>query len=197
MDINHGISTDLIIKDVKDVVAVFHKYNVPIYMSYGAVLGAVRGKDFIPWDDDVDFDVIAKIDYRTRKAIGWALLDLGFKPQNIGFNVFGRIEPGDVSYNGTEHTGVIVCERNFKFSIFFYEEVGDDLVCTAKLGAPTLIRVPKKFHVKHDKIKLHGQVFETPGPLKEYLSYVYGKDWKTPIRDLHAPNCITGKQKHD
>ncbi len=193
----HQIDPKLIMKDVKDVMAVFAKHKTPLYLSYGAVLGAVRNKDFITWDDDIDFDVIDKIDYKTRKAIGWELFDLGFTPQNIGFNVFGRIEPGEIGYNGTPETGLLVFERNFKFSIFFYERMNNLYVCTPKFQALTLINIPVKFHLNHDKVKLHGVWFETPGPVKEYLAHVYGKDWKTPIRNLHAPNCITGKQKHE
>lgn len=192
MDINHGVKSDVIMKDLKDVMSVFKKFGVKAYLSYGAVLGAVRDKDFIPWDDDIDMDIIDKIDIKTRKDIGATLGDLGFKTQPIMFNVFGRMElaavggEGECRYDGDGETGIIVCERNFKFSIFFHKEEGDEYVCTPKVYAMKLISVPKKFFDKPEKVKLHGETFVTPGPLKEYLTYLYG-DWKTPVRDFHAP----------
>ncbi len=203
MDTLHGVDSKLIMKDIKDILAVFKRYNTHLFLSYGAVLGSVRDKDFIKWDDDVDFDVIQPIDYETRKAIGWALIDLGFRPQPIAFNVFGRMEPGEIGYNGDGETGIIVCERNFKFSIFFYKEEptenndGDvvyEMVCTPKIGAVKLISCLSKFYQKPDTVKLHGVKFTTPGPIKEYLEYVYGKDWKKPIKDYHAPQY---KQRHE
>lgn len=193
IDKEHGIKSDVIMKDLNDVMAVFKHYGVNAYLAYGAVLGAVREKDFIKWDDDIDIDVIDEIDFETRKNIGNTLANLGFRAQPICFNVFGHMEmtamgpENQCRYDGTDKTGIIVCERNFKFSIFFYQKEGNEYVCTPKSGAYKLISNLCRFYDKPGEVKLHGKKFKTPGPVKEYLEYMYG-DWKTPKRDnSHAP----------
>lgn len=185
------VSSAVRMKDLKDVLSVFKQYGVRAFVSYGVVLGAVRDKDFIKWDDDIDISIVDPIDYKTRKAIGWKLFDLGFTPQGISFNVFGRLEPSEIGYNGDDKSGIIVCERGFKFSIFFFEEVdcplhGKEMVCTPKLSSVKLLCSPAKFYEKGEQLKLLGEKFLVPSPLKEYLEYTYG-NWKKPVPGYHAP----------
>lgn len=180
-----------IIKDLETIKEVFDKHNVRFLIVYGVLLGIYRDSKFLPGDNDVDIAIIDKISLETRKAIGWALYDLGFHPQPISFNVFGRMEPSEVGYNGDSETGIIVCERNFKFTIFFFkveecEQHGHEYVCTPKLGALKLISSPTKFYQKTDTIKIGKKKYLTPSPIEDYLSFTYFNNWKDKTDRRHG-----------
>ena len=180
------------VKDLEMIAEVFKKFNVRFFLVYGAVLGFHRDGDFIEHDDDIDLAVIDEIDLKTRKAIGWALYDLGFKPQQILFNVFGRMEPSEIGYNGDENTGIIVCERNYKFTIFFFEietcerHRMNEYVCIPKLGAMKLIATPYPFFKKPATIKINGKSYLVPSPTEKYLEFCY-KDWRDRQGRDHSP----------
>lgn len=171
-------------KDLKEIKGVFDFYGVPFFVAYGTCLGFVRDNDFISGDDDMDIVVTAKIDYKTRKAIGWKLIDVGFAPQPISFKIFDRMEPSEIGYNGDEKSGIIVCRKRVDTSIFFFGEEdcpdhGKEMVCVPKYMSGKLICSPSRFYEKGEWFKFRGEKFLLPSPVKEYLEFTYG-DWKTP-----------------
>lgn len=183
--------TDKRIEDLETIKQVFDKFKVPFFVVYGALLGFYRDGDFLPGDDDIDIAVTANISLEERKKIGHMLLDLGFAPQPIAFNVFGRMEQAEAGYNGDDETGIIVCERNFKFTIFFFTKVdcqfhGPEMLCVPKLGARKLISSPARFYENPAYIKINKVKYLCPAPIEEYLAFTYFDNWKDKTDRRHG-----------
>ena len=54
---------------LNEFISVCAKYNLKYYLIYGSLLGAVRHKGFIPWDDDVDV-AMPRDDYEKFIKLG-------------------------------------------------------------------------------------------------------------------------------
>lgn len=54
------------------------KYNIPYWLDSGCAIGAVREKDFIPWDDDIDV-AIMRDDFNRLKVVLTQELDSKYK----------------------------------------------------------------------------------------------------------------------
>ena len=183
-------------KDLMEVKQALDSLGIRWFLTYGAVLGAIREKDFIAHDDDLDLTIVDPLTYKQRKEIGWLLQDIGFTNQeDMLWNIMGRWEKPSVgwdgkgetcTYNGTEETGIIVAKKRVPVSIFFFKSEGDNYLLIPLPYAIPLLETPKKFYEKGEWIKFKGEKFLIPSPVKEYFEYTYGKDWRTPKEGAHA-----------
>ena len=76
---------------------IFHhicqKHKIPYALAYGNLLGAVRHKGFIPWDDDMDVWVLDEDYERTIRVVQQEL-------KNEGFEFYGvdKTRLGDITF---------------------------------------------------------------------------------------------------
>ncbi|XP_066926834.1 uncharacterized protein RP689-like [Clytia hemisphaerica] len=74
---------------------IFQNYKLPYWVTCGTLLGCVRHKGLIPWDDDLDISVMAKDEERLL-SLRNVLLEEGI--------ILKEAFPGYVMYHKTEST---------------------------------------------------------------------------------------------
>lgn len=75
------------VKILNHIVAVCEKHGLRYYLSYGTLLGAIRHKGFIPWDDDIDISM-PRADYEQLLKVMLANPDKRFvalTPKSKGY----------------------------------------------------------------------------------------------------------------
>lgn len=137
-------------EDLIDIKKVLDKLKIPFFLNYGTLLGAVRDKDFIDGDEDVDIGIFGN---EKREEILEALYKKGFYKRE-----------------GKDDSNICV-NRNVLIDIHLFKERKNDYV-----DGLSHLFIPKKFD-KLKRIKFKGVYFLAPNPTEEYLEFCYG-NWQ-------------------
>ena len=134
--------------------------GLAFYLAYGTLLGAVREKDFIKGDEDIDVYVH---DEKNLLRIIPELYKNDIKICRTDKNTL---------YSFMYHDGCFVdvyTLRRYKFSLWGRK-------CFNLAGCAT----PKKYLVKTQKIEFLNEQFDCPNEPEKILEFWYGEDWREP-----------------
>ncbi|MBR1909871.1 MAG: LicD family protein, partial [Lachnospiraceae bacterium] len=106
-----------LLRMLKDFIAVFEQEGIFYTLSGGSVLGSIRHKGFIPWDDDIDINMPRK-DFEKLKSVfdrtlgdkyvlcapeigeGYGMSHVQIKKRNTVYKAFNELK--------MKHTGVFI-----------------------------------------------------------------------------------------
>ena len=132
------------------------------FLSGGTLLGAYRDGDFIPWDWDVEVNVLTEEASKKEGELLNGLVAAGF-----------LIASSDSS---TENFKIVAVGWGTE-----YEILGRYLRETDDTRTRIMTKVPARFFKTSETVTLRGYDFPAPSPIDQFLEALYG-DWKTPLK---------------
>lgn len=147
-----------VVADMRRVKDLLEDTGAQVYLSGGTLLGAIREDDFIAWDWDIEYMVVAN-DYDRFRFIR-SLFGEGFAVKLQLFSGAPKI---------------VVYRTGMPIEIFEFEH-GVDYYTRAKK-----MKIPSEFFQKTETRSFHSIHFLVPSPVEKYLEWRYG-DWQTPKR---------------
>lgn len=155
MDKKIALENLLILRDL------FEKHGIPMFLNFGTLLGALREKDFIPHDDDVDVGVFAR-DRDAILALMPELEKLGFEMRYVRDERLYKLERRSSELDFF----VAVPKKTLRGRRW-------DLEGKATIAARHLDRL--------DEIEFLGNRFPVPHDPLGVVRSLYGRTWNVPI----------------
>lgn len=183
------------IKLLKIVVDTLDKHDIEYYLDFGTLIGAVREKGLIPWDDDIDISLLYEKDYsKIPLVLDEIKMNYKFRTYLLTFESTKekRKKRGQTIYQEKvsftdDRNFQIAKVRSNKFWIFgrgntcidiFFKYKFEDNSCWLAYGQEN--SVPLEFMSdKTVEIDFCGIKVKILKEYDKYLTYKYG-DWRTP-----------------
>lgn len=147
-------------QNLQELAVVLESAGIKFGIIYGTLLGAIREKGFIPWDEDIDVFMVDE----DRELLHSALWDL----RSVGLELIRK--DGDL-YS--------VMKGNDYIDIYVFRNEGSKRWCNSDV-------LPEKFFGFTDRVDLLGGSYFCPDKPLDFLEHVYGSDWQTPKQNYPA-----------
>jgi len=183
------------IKILKAVVETLDRYNIAYYLDFGTLIGAVREKGLIPWDDDIDISLLNESDYQKMPQVLKEIQrKYGLRTYLFTFETAKRkrqkrgkvIYTEKVSFTSMNHFQIAKV-RNNKFWIFGRGNTCIDIFFKYEFKQKSWWMaygkensIPLEYMSPElEEISFCGLQCKIPKEYDRYLTYKYG-DWKIP-----------------
>ena len=156
MDIQNAEKILLEIKELMD------ELDVIFFLRHGTCLGAVRDKQLIPWDDDLDIGSIIGRNGLDEKSFNETVDK--FKIASF------KAEVNESSF----HIGVELSKQGIPIDWTCYK------ILDGSIYQYPAVKIPIELYDDLKSISFLGTTFFVPNPPEKYLSLKYGSEWYIP-----------------
>ncbi len=152
------------------------RHGILHWLDWGALLGAVRGGEFVPWDGDVDFGVMRE----DRDGI----VALAPEIERAGF----LLDLSEEAYTWR----IVLSPFNFlHVDLFHWRDDNGTLKMRWRNCPEDSWAFPRSFIENLQPVYLYGEPFLAPTPVDELLArYRYGDDYLVPRRGDELDNRV-------
>jgi phosphorylcholine metabolism protein LicD len=172
------------------ITQLFDRYAIPYHLEGGTLLGIVRDKDLLPWDNDIDIS-IPKESISSVKKLKFQLLLKGYKlsskkskiqggPFKVGDQYIFKIKP--LLAYVTRWFIPNYIEKFIVLDVFIKIDQESFTYWQAKR---MLMRVENKYYKSFETVDYQGHSLKVPNHYCDYLTEKYG-NWSVPVKDW---NC--------
>lgn len=113
---------------LKIIADICNRHQIPYWLSSGTLLGAVRHKGFIPWDDDLDIEILEKDHKKLMRILRKELPSfLKIQTNRTDWNYPGV-------YMKIRDTYSAICENNFIDNQYKYRGIYIDIFTVAPIS---------------------------------------------------------------
>ena len=168
-------------KMLQKVTQIMEKNGIPYWLEGGTLLGIVREKRLLPWDNDMDISLI-KDNEKKLLSILFKIFLCGYivRVKKYKFDV-EPFEKGEVRIVKIRNRKFLFIKGDATLDIFFKRKNDNEYFWTVGVKKPVLKSVPKNFYEELTTFDFNGKPYSVPKDYDGYLTYRYG-DWKIPVK---------------
>lgn len=158
------MNTTIASQNLKDLAEVFLEKNIPCFLMFGTLLGAIRDKKFISHDKDTD----------VATSIGWSgifisqalprLLEVGFRLGRLNSDYASLVRQGEY------------------IDIYFFTDDLKDRDWLINSG----IKLKKSWLYPLERTNFYDFKISIPNKPEAVLKHLYGRRWRIPISGYPA-----------